>query len=371
MSEMLEGSLKEELSKIVNSDRVFTDLLVHEGANVMWYTPKGWEVAIPYWVPRAKIAEFCQEIDSDWENKIADGGIEMRCELGDAIIRISAYFAAVKRRLCLSIRRHPRIPMKLEQLGLSVNLGTTLDFRSKGLILLTGPTGAGKTTTLSSALDYINETQPVHIATVEDPIEMMFEPKRALISQKQVPDDVISFSRGLKDSLRQKPNVILVGELRDRETVETALFAATSGHLVFATLHNSSAIGGISKILSFFPREEYKQRAYDLSSSLIMVIAQALIPSMDGTRFVVAAETIFSTPQIAKTIAESDVGGLARIKDIAKVEDKNKRQKFLNDVLNEMVIKKTISYEEALRASYDPAGINPPPGMTGVAVRQL
>ena len=191
----------------------------------------------------------------------------------------------------------------------------------KGIVLVTGETGSGKSTSLASLLDYINHTQKCHIVTLEDPVEYLYTPDKAAINQREVGKDTMSFAAGLRASLREDPNVILIGEMRDRETIETAITAAETGHLVFGTLHTGSASDAVDRIVQVFPEGMQTQIRLQLSMCLQAVITQQLVPKKNGGR-VLAAEMMIvtdairnlirngNTPQIANAIATSAaIGG--------------------------------------------------------------
>lgn len=178
--------------------------------------------------------------------------------------------------------------------------------REKGLILVTGPTGSGKSTTLAAMLNEINLNEARHIITVEDPVEFVHSNKKALFSQRNVGSDTASFSAALKFALRQDPDVILIGEMRDRETITAALTAAETGHLVFGTLHTNSAPSTINRIIDVFSGDEQPQVRAQLSTSLIAVIAQALLPKIGGGR-IAAQEVMITNPAIANLIREDKV----------------------------------------------------------------
>ena len=170
------------------------------------------------------------------------------------------------------------------------------------MILVTGPTGSGKSTTLASLIDRINETKPCHIIAIEDPVEYIHFHKKALVNQREVHTDVISFSDGLRAALREDPDVILVGEMRDLETIRTAIMAAETGHLVLSTLHTRDATSTISRIVGVFPTDEQEQTAHQLSLTLKAVVSQRLLKCKDGSGRVPAAEIMLSTPGIANMI---------------------------------------------------------------------
>ena len=174
----------------------------------------------------------------------------------------------------------------------------------RGLVLLTGPTGSGKSTTLAALIDIINSTKPVHIMSVEDPIEFLHTHKRAVVNQREVGEDTKSFAEALKHVLRQGPDVILVGEMRDLETIQTALTAAETGHLVFATLHTQDAPQSIDRMIDVFPAHQQQQIRTQLSTTLQGVVTQQLLPKASGTGRAVACEILVCTPAVRNLIRE-------------------------------------------------------------------
>ncbi|MDH4196917.1 MAG: PilT/PilU family type 4a pilus ATPase [Candidatus Aminicenantes bacterium] len=185
-------------------------------------------------------------------------------------------------------------------------------FYQRGLVLVTGTTGSGKTTSLAAMLDYINTYRRENIITIEDPIEYLHKDKKSTISQREVGMDVTSFARGLRASLREDPDVILVGEMRDLETIETALLAAETGHLVFSTLHTLDAPESINRIISVFPPHHQRQVRLQLASILKGIISMRLIPRMDGQGRVPAVEVMITTPYIQECVADKERTGLIR-----------------------------------------------------------
>ena len=178
-------------------------------------------------------------------------------------------------------------------------------FLPRGLILVTGPTGSGKTTSLAAMLDVINSKTPGHIMTIEDPIEYFHSHKLGIINQREVGIDVPSFAEGLRRALRQDPNVILVGEMRDLETMETAITAAETGHLVFSTLHTTGAARTVDRVIDAFPASQQDQIRVQLAGNLKAVISQILLPRQDGEGRVAAFEVMINTPSIAALIRDN------------------------------------------------------------------
>ncbi len=181
-----------------------------------------------------------------------------------------------------------------------------------GLVLVVGPTGSGKSTTIASMIEEINKQRKAHIITIEDPIEFQFEDKQCLVEQREVGEDTLSFAEALKHVLRQDPNVILVGEMRDPETIAIVLTAAETGHLVFSTLHTSSAAEAVERIVDVFDGAKQKQILIQLSAVLRGVVAQQLLPTVDGHR-VVAREILVNTPAIANLIKENNISQIRSV----------------------------------------------------------
>lgn len=202
----------------------------------------------------------------------------------------------------------PTVIKTIEQLGVPESL-KEIAKKPKGLVLVTGPTGSGKSTTLTAMIDAINDTRPDHIMTIEDPIEFVHTSKKSLVNQREVGSDTSSFSEALKRVLRQDPDVILVGELRDPETIAIALTAAETGHLVFATLHTQSASKTIDRIVDSFGAEQQGQIKAQLADTLQAVIAQTLMKRVGGGR-VAATEIMLRTPAIANMIREGQIAQL-------------------------------------------------------------
>jgi len=212
----------------------------------------------------------------------------------------------------------------------------------RGIVLVTGPTGSGKSTTLAAMIDYINDNKPDHIITIEDPIEFVHESKRSLINQREVHKDTLGFSEALRSALREDPDVILVGEMRDLETIRLALTAAETGHLVFGTLHTSSAAKTIDRVVDVFPAAEKEMVRAMLSESLRAVISQALLKRIGGGR-IAAHEIMLGTPAIRNLIRE---GKVAQMYSSIQTSQKAGMQ-TLDQCLQELLRKGVISREEA------------------------
>jgi twitching motility protein PilT len=202
-----------------------------------------------------------------------------------------------------AFRAIPHAIKSLEELGVPESVARFAHMH-RGLVLVTGPTGSGKTTTLAAILDLANRTRSAHIVTIEDPIEFLHEHKRCLVNQREVGADTTSFAMALKHALRQDPDIILVGELRDLETTSTALTAAETGHLVLATLHTQSAAQTVDRVIDVFPPHQQQQVRAQLSTALRGVVTQALAPRADGLGRAIVTEIMFGTPAIRNLIRE-------------------------------------------------------------------
>jgi len=229
-------------------------------------------------------------------------GVDFGFSYGDkARFRVAVYY----QKFCLGITLR-LIPYKLfsfEDLGLSQYVRKLCD-APRGLVLVTGPTGSGKTTTLATMIDYINITHDRHIITIEDPIEYYHKSKLSMVTQRQVFDDVPSFDVGVIKSLRQDPDVILVGEMRDLKTIAAAVRAAETGHLVFSTLHTTGAVRTVDRIVDVFPFDQQEQIRTQLAGNLLAVISQLLLPNKDGKGRTAAFEVMICTPAIMHMIRD-------------------------------------------------------------------
>jgi twitching motility protein PilT len=223
---------------------------------------------------------------------------------GKARFRVNVYYQ--RDSLGAAFRLIPYVIRSLEELGLP-RVVAEMARLPRGLVLVTGPTGSGKSTTLAAMIDVVNTERPCHIMTIEDPIEYLHRHKRAMVNQREVGTDTLSFAEALKRVLRQDPDVILVGEMRDLETIATAITAAETGHLVFATLHTQDAPQTIDRIIDAFPSYQQQQVRVQLSTTLQGVITQQLLQTADARGRVVAAEMMVATSAIRNLIREAKV----------------------------------------------------------------
>jgi twitching motility protein PilT len=254
-----------------------------------------------------------------------------------------------KGQLGMALRTIPKKMMKLDEIGLPPAVEELLHL-PRGLILVTGPTGSGKTTTLASMLDVINSTTAGHIMTIEDPIEYFHPHKLGIVNQREIGVDVPTFADGLRRALRQDPDVILVGEMRDLETMETAITAAETGHLVFSTLHTTGAARTVDRIIDAFPEDRQEQIRVQLSSNLKAVLSQLLLPRQNGQGRVAAFELMINTPAIGALIRKNETFRIPNdILTGAKFGMVSLEASLVQHYLNG-----AISYEQVLGKAQDP-----------------
>lgn len=248
-------------------------------------------------LPSEKEAEFEEHHQSDFAYQTAEG---LR-------LRVNAFMQRKKHGVALRILNDSHA--NLEELGLPKVLYQICNLRS-GLVLVTGPTGSGKSTTLSAMIDFVNEHRACHILTMEDPIEYTHNSKKSLVNQREVGDDTLSYADSLKAALREDPDVILVGEMRDLETISIATTAAETGHLVFSTLHTLGAAKTIDRLIDVFPPHQQQQVRVQLAGALKAVISQRLLPRADGTGRCVAYEIMLINPAISSNIRDGKTAAI-------------------------------------------------------------
>lgn len=273
--------------------------------------------------------------------------LDFSCEIGNLRYRLNFSFEKGQMKIVARVIKGEELT--LEELGLSSVVAEILNYR-QGLVLVTGPTGCGKSTTLAAMINHINNEQKVNIVTLEDPIEYVFKPKMSIISQRQLGEDMLSFSNGLKHVLRQDPNVIMLGEMRDLETISTALTIAETGHLVLATLHTYSAAQTIDRIIDIFPPHQQNQVKSQLSMVLRAVISQRLLPKKGGGR-IAAREILLNNSASANLIRE---GKVAQINSVIETGSSAGMVTLINDIKNlyqeGLIDKETAkSYVDSLR----------------------
>jgi len=283
------------------------------------------------------------DIMNDGQRKFYEENLE--CDFSFAIPNLARFRvnAFVQQRGAAAVMRTiPSKILSLEDLKAPKIFGEIAD-QPRGMVLVTGPTGSGKSTTLAAMVNHKNETEYGHILTVEDPIEFVHEAKKCLINQREVGPHTLSFANALRSALREDPDVILVGELRDLETIRLAMTAAETGHLVFGTLHTSSAAKTIDRIIDVFPGEEKEMIRAMLSESLRAVISQSLLKTKDGQGRVAAHEIMIGTPAIRNLIREAKVAQMYS----AIQTGQNFGMQTLDQNLTELVKRNVVSVDEA------------------------
>ncbi|MCM8783748.1 MAG: type IV pilus twitching motility protein PilT [Candidatus Omnitrophica bacterium] len=250
----------------------------------------------------------------------------------------------------VAIRALPYHIMSIEECGLPPDIIKDLITKPKGLVLVTGATGSGKSTTLAAMIEEINRERTCHIVTIEDPIEYVYKNKKSIIDQREVGSDTYSFSSALKHVLRQDPNVILIGEMRDLETIEAALNIAETGHLVLATLHTSDAVQTINRVIDVFPQYQQNQVRIQLSFVLLAVLSQQLIPRLGGKGRILAIELLVANHAVRSLIRDAKVHQIYSIIQTSQKEG----MKTMNQSLYELYINKMITMDDALSRTLDP-----------------
>lgn len=282
--------------------------------------------------------EHCYEMDMAF-------GIE---ELGR--YRLNIY--RQQNSLALAIRSLPLSIRDFKHLGIPSSVGK-LAYKNNGLVLVTGPTGSGKSTTLAALLDLINRDRCCHIITIEDPVEYIYDHKNSIVTQREIGRDTESFSDALRAAMREDPDVILVGEMRDEETIQIALTAAETGHLVFSTLHTVGAAKTIDRIVDTFESGKQNQIRSQLATVLQGVISQVLIPKMDNKGRVLACEIMFNTPAIRNLIREGKPHQIANVMQTSM----NLDMITLDNDLIRLFKTKTISYDQAVSKAQNPTTV--------------
>ncbi|RMA97102.1 type IV pilus twitching motility protein PilT [Hydrogenothermus marinus] len=261
--------------------------------------------------------------------------------------RVNVY--AQRGTVAAALRRLPYEIKPMEELGLIPSV-KELCHKSMGLVLVTGPTGSGKTTTLASMIDYIDSHFSYHIITIEDPIEYLFPHKKSVVSQREVGNDTYGFSTALKYALREDPDVILVGEMRDLETIKAALTAAETGHLVFGTLHTNTAVQTINRIINVFPEHEQDQIRTELSFVIQGIISQRLLPRIGGGR-VLIHEVLIPNTAIRNLIRENKIHQIYGLMQSGQAES---GMQTMNQSILKALREGLISVEDAFKASPEP-----------------
>ena len=267
-----------------------------------------------------------------------------------ARFRVAVYMQ--KGQIGIALRLIPKKLLSFEEIGLPPSIKNLL-FRPRGLVLVTGPTGCGKTTTLATMIDFINIENDRHIITIEDPIEYYHEHKKSIVTQREVGVDIGKFSEALKRALRMDPDVMMVGEMRDLETIQAAITAAETGHLVFGTLHTTGTARTINRIVDAFPVDQQEQIRAQLSTALLSVISQALLPRADGPGVVAAFEIMNVTSAIEHLIREAQTHKITS----AIQTGAQQGMILLDDFLYNLFLNKKITYQTMMTSAQNPADL--------------
>lgn len=308
-----------------------SDVHIGEGSPIT-YRRNGELQFHPVPFPDADIIEMILSMINEKQKKVLESGLDL-----DLVYvtsdgerqRVNIY--REQKRLCAAIRIINNEILSLEQLRMPAVLKKLAE-EPRGLVLLTGPTGSGKSTTLAAVIDYINEHRSCHILTIEDPVEYVYERKKALIHQREIGDDVVSFDVALRSAMREDPDVILVGEMRDYETIAAVVTLAETGHLVFSTLHTIGAAKTVDRIIDVFPPEKQEQIRIQLAGILQAVITQTLLPNTSGGR-VAALEVMTGSDAVRNLIRENKGHQLTSVIQTSKHEG----MQTLNSSLAELI----------------------------------
>lgn len=356
-------TLSNIIVELASKEAPITDIHIEAEEYVRTKRPEGWKDEDQYGVISGEMIDAF--MSGTWgeefnQFKTSLGSLDRSVPFERYRLRINAFHVKERTRVAMSIRKHPLTPMDLDRVELSQKLKALLKISSRGLFVVTGPTGSGKTTTLAAILNYFNKSavgsrnvpRKLHIHTIEDPIEYVHERANCMMTQKSVGLDCTDFASGLRDSLRQRADIIMVGEVRDKETAETMLNAAESGHLVLATMHTNNAPAVITRILSFFPEDQHKMILNMLSSNLLGISCQAMVASADNTTWEVASESIInSNSKMTNLLSTGNTHG---IMDIMRKGSEGDDASYLNHKLSELVRAHKITADSAIRASYQP-----------------
>lgn len=349
--------LIQHIMSLAKSGETFSDIQIEQGFPVFWRQPTGW-VDTGYGVVQAEdMIPLLNAVSREWKTLLSASGSINRTLSYDVVrLRCCAYTTQARTGVALTLRTLPVTAPRLESIGLPAQIDQFASM-PKGILLVAGATGAGKTTTIAALVERINETRNAHIVTIEEPIEIVYARKKAIITQREVGDhlDVTSFAQGVNDSLRQCPDVIVVGEIRDSETAEAAFRGAESGHYVMASLHAKSGLGAIQRMLSLFPDDMRASKAATLANTLCGVIFQTILPSADEKQSVVAAE-------ILTKIEGDTIAAISSADQVRQITERMKNNQMpgcihLNTTLKQLISSGKVTRKAALAASYAPEGL--------------
>ncbi|NCU16941.1 type IV pilus twitching motility protein PilT [Pallidibacillus pasinlerensis] len=297
-----------------------------------------------YPLSRTDTEQMAKEIIPEqlWNEFVTKGEVDFNYELeSTSRFRLNAF--RQRDSISIAIRTIPTKIPSISELNMPKTLESLME-NPQGLILVTGPTGSGKSTTLAAMIDYINQKYAKHIITLEDPIEYVHSHKKSIVNQREVGADTLSFANGLRAALRQDPDIILVGEMRDLETISTAITAAETGHLVLATLHTSSAAQTIDRIIDVFQPHQQRQVRLQVANVLKGVISQRLFPLKDGSGRVAATEILINTPSVANLIRNEKIHQIQNVLQTSRAQGMHTLEMSIQGLLSTG----KITYESAL-----------------------
>jgi twitching motility protein PilT len=345
------------ISDLYNRDIAFSDIRIETESLVKYRTPNGWEDANFGIIGTYIMDSFIRTVRPDWQKEIVKNGgaIDFAINADNLRVRCNIYTTSGGDKVAMNLRVLPDEVPSIREIGLSVFAESFAQVRS-GLLLVSGPTGSGKTTTMAAIAQSILSQRKAHVVTIEHPIEYALKDGLGIVTQREVGIDTAGFKEGLEAAMRQSPDVIIVGEIRDKEAAETAIRAAEHGIYVIVTTHASDSVGALGKILSFFNNEEMRARSISLSENLVGVIHQNLLPGADKKKFVLGYEllTAKGNPQVKQMIA--DIGKHKQLAD-ALASGQISRSASLNTTLADLVRKEKITRETAMAASYHPTNL--------------
>jgi twitching motility protein PilT len=348
------GTLVEQILHLLNSKLVFSDILIHQNSPLLLRQPKGLVAVTDSPITREELEEFFEVVEPNWRERIQDRAFDRAIDLHTARIRANCFSFQGKKRLGCVIRRFPKEPLPLSSLGLRPSEEKFAQL-SSGLVLIIGDTCQGKSTTIASMLDEINKQRSGHIITIEDPVETLIPQRQCVITQREVgfDGDVESFDLGAKDALRERPDVIVIGEIRDAETAQEALALAESGPLVLASLHARSTELGLQKMNRLLGNSEAQSQA--LANALRGVLCQALLPSVEGERYHLATECLTSNPEVVRMVESGHFADVRTLMD-GGTGKFNAGCHSMNSALVYLLREKMISMEDARNATTDRIG---------------
>ena len=326
-----------KISELAKSNSKISDFHLRGGSNIACRIMGDIVIENNSKIENKDIDDLLKSNCSEKEIKIFETKKELDCAIILGNLRFRANFYKTLNGSAAVLRKvETKIPL-MDSLGLPPILFELIDAH-KGLVLVTGPTGSGKSTTLAAIINQINESRQANIITIEDPVEFIHKDKKSIVSQREVGKQTESFAKALKGALREDPDVILVGELRDLETIGMALTAAETGHLVFATLHTSGASNTINRLIDVFPPEQQTQIKAQISESLKMVVTQKLFKKKDGSGRIGAFEVMVCNSPIKNLIRESKIHQIPSVMQTGQREGMITMEKSIEDLVGTGVI---------------------------------